>query len=35
MKKVKNFVKKCVKGYVNGLANAYEPCIKAGVNPFI
>ena len=35
VKKVKNLVRKCIKGYVNGLANAYKPCLEAGVNPFI
>ena len=34
-KRVKSFVKKCIKGYVNGLASAYKPCLEAGVNPFI
>lgn len=35
MKKVKNLLKRCVKGYINGLNEAYGPCLKAGVNPFI
>lgn len=35
MRKVKNFVRKCVKGYVNGLVDIYKPCLEAGVNPFI
>lgn len=34
-KKVKSFVKKCIKGYINGLAIVYKPCLEAGVNPFI
>ena len=35
MRKVKNFVKKCVRGYINGLVTVYKPCLEAGVNPFI
>ena len=35
MKKVKNLLKRCVKGYINGLSEAYKPCLKAGVNPFL
>ena len=35
MKKVKNLLKRCVKGYISGLNEAYGPCLKAGVNPFI
>lgn len=34
-KRVKSFVKKCIKSYVNGLAIVYKPCLEAGVNPFI
>ena len=33
-KRVKSFVKKCIKSYVNGLAIVYKPCLEAGVNPF-
>lgn len=35
MKKVKNLLKRCVRGYINGLCEAYKPCLRAGVNPFI
>ena len=34
-RKVKNLFKRCVKGYINGLCEAYKPCLKAGVNPFL
>ena len=35
MKKVKNLLKRCAKGYIKGLNEAYRPCLKAGVNPFL
>jgi len=33
-KQVTNFVKKAIKGYCNGMFNAYKPCCTAGATPF-
>ena len=35
MKLVKRIVKKVTKDYFDGFARLYEPCIKAGIYPFI
>lgn len=35
MKKIKNFLKKMGKSYLDGCMEMYGPALKCGINPFI
>jgi len=32
---MKKFIKKLIKGYLDGLNELYGPALRAGINPFI